>query len=74
MCNLYASMTGRRTLIDFVRNPFKDRTGNLPFLPSIFPDTMAPVLRNSADGGEFTMRWGMPGRNMAERPSPIFAT
>ncbi|MBY0613389.1 MAG: SOS response-associated peptidase family protein [Beijerinckiaceae bacterium] len=62
MCNLYASMTGQRALIDFVRNPFKDRTGNLPPLPGIFPDTMAPVLRNGADGRELIMaRWGMSG-------------
>lgn len=62
MCNLYASMTGQRALIDFVRNPFKDRTGNLPPLPAIFPDAMAPIIRNTTDGRELMMaRWGMPG-------------
>ena len=38
-----------------------DRTGNLPPLPGIFPDRMAPVVRSSADGRELTMmRWGFP--------------
>ena len=40
-----------------------DRTGNLPLLPGIFPDQMAPIIRNGADGErELVMaRWGMPG-------------
>jgi putative SOS response-associated peptidase YedK len=27
-----------------------DRTGNLPVLPGIFPDQMAPIVRTGADG------------------------
>ena len=40
-----------------------DRTGNLPLFPGIFPDQMAPIIRNGADGErELVMaRWGMPG-------------
>jgi putative SOS response-associated peptidase YedK len=40
-----------------------DRTGNLPQFPGIFPDQMAPIVRNGADGErELVMaRWGMPG-------------
>jgi putative SOS response-associated peptidase YedK len=40
-----------------------DRTGNLPLFPGIFPDQMAPIVRNGADGErELVMaRWGMPG-------------
>jgi putative SOS response-associated peptidase YedK len=39
-----------------------DRTGNLPPMPAIFPDMMAPVVRKAPDGErEFVMlRWGMP--------------
>ena len=39
-----------------------DLTGNLPPLPGIFPDYMAPVVRVAEDGArELTMmRWGMP--------------
>jgi hypothetical protein len=28
----------------------RDTTGNLPPLPGIFPDYMAPVVRNALDG------------------------
>ncbi|BDA85453.1 DUF159 family protein [Aureimonas sp. SA4125] len=43
-----------------------DRTGNLPSLPGVFPDTMAPIVRNVDGERELTMaRWGMP--------SPAFA-
>lgn len=39
-----------------------DRLGNLPPLPEIYPDQMAPIIRG-ADGGELEMvmaRWGLP--------------
>jgi putative SOS response-associated peptidase YedK len=43
-----------------------DRTGNMPFLPGIFPDMMAPIVRTIDGERELTMaRWGMP--------SPAFA-
>jgi len=40
-----------------------DTTGNLPSMPAIFPDGMAPVVRRNSDNQrELTMmRWGMPG-------------
>ena len=40
----------------------RDLAGNLPPLPGIFPDGMAPVVRTGADGErELAMlRWGMP--------------
>ena len=39
------------------------RTGNLPMFPGIFPDQLAPIVRNGVDGKrELVMaRWGMPG-------------
>ncbi len=38
-----------------------DRAGNMPSLPGIFPDQMAPVVRHGADGRELGMlRWGFP--------------
>jgi putative SOS response-associated peptidase YedK len=44
----------------------RDRTGNMPPLPGIYPDYAAPIVRNQPDGRELTMaRWGMP--------SPLFA-
>jgi putative SOS response-associated peptidase YedK len=61
MCNLY-SLT--RTP-DELRRAFKamhDRIGNLPSLPAIFPDQLAPVVRTTREGErELTMmRWGFP--------------
>jgi hypothetical protein len=40
----------------------RDLTGNLPGLPAVFPDTLAPVVRTARDGErELTMmRWGFP--------------
>src|SRR5580692_11762099 len=37
-------------------------TGNLPPLPAIFPDKMAPVVRTAPDGVRelIMMRWGFP--------------
>jgi putative SOS response-associated peptidase YedK len=62
MCNLYSETKGQ----DAIRGLFRvrhDRTGNLPSFPAIFPDQMAPIVRN-AEGGNRELvlaRWGMPG-------------
>ena len=63
MCNLYSVTKGQSAIRDLfsVRH---DRAGNLPPLPAIFPDQLAPIVRASADGDgrELLMaRWGMPG-------------
>jgi putative SOS response-associated peptidase YedK len=60
MCNLY-SMTRNQDAIRRLFKVAKDSAGNLPASPSIFPDSVAPVVRN-ADGGRelLTMRWGFP--------------
>ncbi|SCM80026.1 conserved hypothetical protein [uncultured Pleomorphomonas sp.] len=61
MCNLY-SLTRAPAAIRAIAKAMVDRTGNLEPLPSIFPDQMAPVIRESSDGREILrMRWGMPG-------------
>jgi hypothetical protein len=62
MCNLY-SMTRNQETIRRLFRVTRDLTGNLPVLPAIFPDMMAPIIRvNSADGERQLemMRWGMP--------------
>jgi putative SOS response-associated peptidase YedK len=51
--------------VDSIRRLFRanrNSTGNLPLFPAIFPDTLAPVVFNAADGErELTlMRWGFP--------------
>jgi putative SOS response-associated peptidase YedK len=65
MCNLY-SMTKPQDAIRAIFRVVRDRTGNLPPMPGIFPDYPAPIIR-LADGDRelATARWGMP--------SPVFA-
>ena len=62
MCNLYSLTKGQAAIRDWFRAT-NDRTGNQPLFPGIFPDQMAPIVRNGADGErELVMaRWGMPG-------------
>jgi putative SOS response-associated peptidase YedK len=62
MCNLYSLTKGQAAIIAIAR-AMRDTTGNLPPLPGIFPDYIAPVVRNAPDGvRELAMlRWGMPG-------------
>src|SRR5437870_5398794 len=61
MCNLYSQTKGQQAIVALAR-AMRDRTGNLPPLPGIFPDYQAPVVRNAPDGvRELAMlRWGMP--------------
>jgi putative SOS response-associated peptidase YedK len=62
MCDLYSLTKDQAAIIAFTR-AMRDTTGNLPSLSAVFPDSMAPVVRNAADGvRELAMaRWGMPG-------------
>ena len=62
MCNLYSETRGRAAIRDWFRARH-DRTGNLPTFPGIFPDQLAPIARNTADGERELVlaRWGMPG-------------
>jgi putative SOS response-associated peptidase YedK len=61
MCNLY-SITRSQEAIRRTFRVMRDLTGNLPSLPAVFPDTLAPVVRTAVDGErELTMmRWGFP--------------
>ncbi len=62
MCNLYSVTKDKRAIQDLfaVRH---DRADNLPPLPAIFPDQMAPFVRVREDGERELLlaRWGMPG-------------
>ena len=49
MCNLYSVTKGQAAIIAFTR-ALRDTTGNLLPLPDVFPDYMAPVVRNAPDG------------------------
>jgi putative SOS response-associated peptidase YedK len=61
MCNLYRLDKGQDHLRQFFKVA-RDETGNMPPLPGIFPDYMAPIVRTGTDGErELVMaRWGMP--------------
>lgn len=54
MCNLY-SMTTNQQAIREAPHVMNDRTGNLPPLPEIWPNTMAPIVRNAEGGRELVM-------------------
>jgi putative SOS response-associated peptidase YedK len=62
MCNSYSLTKGQAAIIALVRAA-RDRTGNLPPMPGIFPDFLAAIARNAPDGARELMmaRWGMPG-------------
>ena len=70
MCNLYSVTKGQAAIREFTR-AMQDTTGNLPPLPGIFPDQMAPVVHATRDGERelAMMRWGMPPPpNLGTRP------
>ena len=58
---LYSLTKGQAAIRDIAR-AMRDTTGNLPPLPGIFPDQVAPVVRTARDGVRelTTMRWGFP--------------
>src|SRR5712671_5498557 len=60
MCTLYSVTKGQQAIRELA-GVMRDRTGNLPLMPGIYPDYRAPVVLNQPDGRELTMaRWGMP--------------
>ncbi|UFX42033.1 SOS response-associated peptidase [Bradyrhizobium sp. 41S5] len=60
MCNLYSITTNQAAIASLFR-VINRYIGNLPAMPSVFPDYPAPVIRDGAGGREMTlMRWGMP--------------
>jgi putative SOS response-associated peptidase YedK len=69
VCNLYSMTKSREALVAYVR-AMRDRTGNQPPLPDIFPDQLAPVVRTAKDGVRevATMRWGFPPPPAGKRP------
>jgi putative SOS response-associated peptidase YedK len=60
MCNLYSITTNQAAIIALFR-VMNRYTGNLPPMPGVFPDYLAPVVRSAgADREMVLMRWGMP--------------
>jgi hypothetical protein len=69
MCNLY-SMTTTQEAMRRLARVVRDSLGNLPSLPGIFPDQLAPVVRVGKDGERALemMRWGFPPASTPLRP------
>jgi putative SOS response-associated peptidase YedK len=65
MCNLY-SITRSQEAMRRLFAVSRDLTGNLPPMPAVFPDGVAPIVRRAADGERelILARWGMPGPSM----------
>lgn len=61
MCNLYSVTTSQDAIRQLARYT-RDMAGNLPAIPAVFPDRLAPVVRTAADGMRelVMMRWGFP--------------
>ena len=61
ICNLYPLARSEEE-ITRLAGAMRDLTGNLPPLPGIYPDTLAPIVRTTEDGvRELAMlRWGFP--------------
>src|SRR5665213_1673040 len=72
MCNLY-SMTRNQDAIRRLFKLYHDFVGNLPPMPGIYPDGMAPVVRMTQEVDRQRkmdmMRWGFPPPpNLGNRP------
>jgi len=68
MCNLYSVTTNIEAIRAFVRDMQVDfdTIGNLAPQTGIFPDYLAPIVRNFGDTRELTkVRWGMPSSSVA---------
>ena len=68
MCNLYSITTNLEALRALVKTFEIDATvGNLPPQTGVFPDFVAPIIRNRAGIRELTKaaRWGMPSSSKA---------
>ena len=61
MCNLY-SVTTNREAIRRLSQAMNDSIGNMPELPGIYPDYLAPIVRADASGRREVVlaRWGLP--------------
>jgi hypothetical protein len=67
MCNLYSLVTSIEAFRAFVKafEIKKKRKSNWPVMPGIFPDYVAPIIRNSLDGHSWRPPLGMPSSKQA---------
>ena len=63
MCNLYSVTTNIQAIRDLIKGfrVNEKAIGNFPPEPALFPDNLAPIVRNFQGERELTkVRWGMP--------------
>lgn len=60
MCTRYSLTKGQAAILALIK-AMKDNAGNVPPMPAIYPDGVAPVVRSTDKGTELIkMRWGFP--------------
>lgn len=65
MCNLYNVTTAQQAIRDATR-AMVDNLGNMEPSIDVYPDRMAPIVRNNNGQRELTsVRWGMPSSKQA---------
>jgi putative SOS response-associated peptidase YedK len=66
MCNLYNLQSNSQAIIAFSR-AMRDLSGNLEPSIDVYPDRLAPIVRNGRDGMRelVRVRWGMPSSSQA---------
>jgi putative SOS response-associated peptidase YedK len=66
VCNLYAIMRARAEAARLA-SVWRDRNGNAPPMPGVFPDYAAPVVLRGEDGQREMrdLRWGLPSSQKA---------
>ncbi|MFP5076426.1 SOS response-associated peptidase [Rhizobium sp. YIM 134829] len=66
MCNLYNVTTSQAAIRDFTRAA-RDILGNMEPSIDVYPDRLAPIVRNAADGVRelAAVRWGLPSSRQA---------
>ncbi len=65
VCNLYRMLSNQAAIRSITRAMI-DSTGNMPPITEIWPDYMAPIVRNTPAGRELTnVRWGLPSSSQA---------
>ncbi|WP_312884115.1 SOS response-associated peptidase family protein [Rhizobium laguerreae] len=65
VCNLY-SMLSNQEAIRGITRAMIDSTGNMEPLQEIWPDRIAPIVRNTPTGRELAnVRWGLPSSSKA---------
>lgn len=66
MCNLYNLTSTQRAMIEFAR-ALRDFSGNLEPSLNVYPDQLAPIVRNAPDGVRelVRVRWGLPSSKQA---------